>query len=132
MFRLLFRLLIHSCQKKVLIIHNNNKYTRISLTRFVCVCLLLRNLGECLISLLVQPIAGKNVSPNKALWQFSISRHIEISSFLAFMLMSAENTQILIFVSLKFCFLDFVHRHNEFFLSYLWSFVQKFTSTSLS
>ena len=44
----------------------------------VCVCLLLCNLGECLISLLVEPIAGKNVSPsNKALWQFSKNTIVE-------------------------------------------------------
>ena len=43
--------------------------------RFVCVCvsvcLLPRNLGECFVSLLVEPIAGKNASPSdKQLWQF--------------------------------------------------------------
>ena len=30
----------------------------------LCVCLLSRNLGECFVSLLVEPIAGKNVSPS--------------------------------------------------------------------
>ena len=69
----------------------------------VCVCLFLHNLGECLVSLLAEPIDGKNVSPSdKQLWRFlknflvagksqckalSISRHLEISSLL---LMSAE------------------------------------------
>ena len=57
----------------------------------------------------------------------SIGRHIEISSLL---LMSTENTEMLAFVSLKLCFLGFVHRHNELFFSYLWSFVHKFTSSS--
>ena len=103
------------------------------------VCLLVRNLGEYFVSLLVEPIAGKNVSPsNKQLWRFlknvlvaekssckalSIGRHLEISSLL---LMSAENTETLTFVSLKLCFLGFVNRHNELFFSYLWSFVHKF------
>ena len=40
----------------------------------VCVsvpCLLPRNLGECFVSLLFEPIAGKNVSPSdKKLWRF--------------------------------------------------------------
>ena len=69
----------------------------------VSVCYLVINLGECFISLLVELIAGKNVSPSdKQLWRFlknfliaeksqckafSISRHLEISSPL---LMSAE------------------------------------------
>ena len=44
--------------------------------------------------------------------------------------MSAENTETLTFVSLKLCFLGFVHHHNELFFSYLWSFVHKFTSSS--
>ena len=68
----------------------------------VCVCVLPRNLGECFVSLLVEPIAGKKVSPSdKQLWRFlknvlvaeksqckalSNGRHIEISSLL---LMSA-------------------------------------------
>ena len=92
----------------------------------------LRNLGECFVSLLVEPIAGKNVSPSdKQLWQFSknvsvaeklqckvlsIVRHLEISSLL---LRSAENNEMLTFVSLKLCFLGFVHCHNELFFSYL-------------
>ena len=79
----------------------------------VCVCLFLRNLGECFVSLLVEPIGGKNVSPSdKQLWQFlknvlvaeklqckalSIVHHLEISSLL---LMSAENAETLTFVSL--------------------------------
>ena len=44
--------------------------------------------------------------------------------------MSAENTETLTFVSLKLCFLDFVHRDNKLFFSYLWSFVHKFSSSS--
>ena len=37
----------------------------------VSVCLLTRNLGECFVSLLFEPIAGKNVSPSdKKLWRF--------------------------------------------------------------
>ena len=81
-------------------------------------CLFLHNLRDSFVSLLVEPIAGKNVSPSdKQLWRFlknilvaeksqckalSISHHLEISSLL---LMSAENTETLTFVSLKFCFL---------------------------
>ena len=42
--------------------------------------------------------------------------------------MTAENTEMLTFVSLKLCFLSFVHRHNKLLLSYLWSFICKFTS----
>ena len=30
----------------------------------MCVCLLPCNLGECFVSLLFEPIAGKNVSPS--------------------------------------------------------------------
>ena len=30
----------------------------------VCVCVFLRNLGDSFVSLLVEPIAGKNVSPS--------------------------------------------------------------------
>ena len=102
-----------------------------------------RNLGDSFVSLLVEPIAGKNASPSdKQLWRFlknflgaeksqckalSIGRHLEISLLL---LMSAENTETLTFVSLKLCFLGFVHHHNELFFSYLWSFVHKFTSSS--
>ena len=72
------------------------------------VCLLVRNLGEYFVSLLVEPIAGKNVSPSdKKLWRFSknvlgaeksqckallIGHLLEISSLL---LMSAENTETL-------------------------------------
>ena len=109
----------------------------------VCVCVFPRNLGECFVSLLVEPIAGKNVSPsNKQLWRFlknvlgteksqykalSIVRHLEISSLL---LMSAENTEMLTFVSSKLCFLGFFYRHNKLFFSYLWSFGHKFTSSS--
>ena len=109
------------------------------------VCLLVRNLGEYFVSLLVEPIAGKNVSPSdKQLWRFLknvlvaekssckallIGRHLEISSLL---LMSAENTETLTFVSLKLCFLGFVYHHNELFFSYLWSFVHKFVSSSMN
>ena len=80
----------------------------------VSVCLLPRNLGECFLSLLIESIAGKNVSSfDKQLWRFlknvlgaeksqckalSIGRHLEISSLL---LMSAENTETLTFVSLN-------------------------------
>ena len=62
-----------------------------------------RNLGECFVLLLIEPIAGKNVSPSdEQLWRFlknllvaeklqckafSTSRHLEISLLL---LMSAE------------------------------------------
>ena len=103
------------------------------------------NLGDSFVSLLIESIAGKNVSPSdkscgnlkkkvlcaeklqcKAL---SIGRHLEISSLL---LMSAENTETLTFVSLKLCFFGFVHRHNELFFSYLWSFVHKFRSSSMN
>ena len=68
----------------------------------VCVCVFLHNLGDSFILFLVEPIAGKNVSPsNKSLWRFSrnvlvaeksqckalsIGRHLEISLLL---LMSA-------------------------------------------
>ena len=65
-------------------------------------------------------VLGAEKSQYKAL---SIGRHLEISSLL---LMSAENTETLTFVSLKLCFLGFVHRHNELFFSYLWSFMRKF------
>ena len=35
----------------------------------VCVCVFLRNLGDSFVSLLVEPIAGKNMSPSdKQLW----------------------------------------------------------------
>ena len=105
-------------------------------------CLFLCNLGGSFVSLLVEPIARKNVSPSdKNLWQFlknvlgaeksqckalSIGRHLEISLLL---LMSAENTETLTFVSLKLCFMGFVHRDDELFFSYLWSFVDEFTSS---
>ena len=37
----------------------------------MCVCRLPCNLGECFVSLLFEPIAGKNVSPSdKKLWRF--------------------------------------------------------------
>ena len=57
--------------------------------------------------------------------QCKVSYHLEISSLL---LMSAEDTETLTSVFLKLCFLGFVHHHNEFFFSYLWSFIHKFTS----
>ena len=73
-----------------------------------------RNLGDSFVLLLIESIAGKNVSPSdKQLWQFSksilgtkklqckalsIGCHLEISLLL---LMSAENTETLTFVSLK-------------------------------
>ena len=38
---------------------------------FVCVCVLPRNLGECFVLLLVEPITVKNASPSdKRLWRF--------------------------------------------------------------
>ena len=58
--------------------------------------------------------------------QCKVSRQLEISSVL---LMLAENTETLTFVSLKLCFLGFVHCDNEFFFSYLWSYICKFTSS---
>ena len=109
----------------------------------MCVCVSLRNLGDRIVSLFVEPIARKNTSPSdKNLWRFLknvlvaeklqckallINRHLEISLLL---LMSAENTETLTFVSLKLCFLGLVHHHDELFFSYLWSFVHKFTSSS--
>ena len=110
----------------------------------VCVCVCSFVILEIALfqSLLVEPITGKNVSPSdKYLWQFSknvlvaeklqckalsIGCHLEISSLL---LMSAENTETLTFVSLKFCFLGFVHPHNKLFFNYLWSFIHKFISS---
>ena len=108
----------------------------------MCVCLFLRNLGDSFVLLLIEPIAGQNVSPSdKELWQFSkdvlvaeksqckalsIGRHLEISLLL---LMSSENTEMLTFVSLKFCLLGFVHHHNELLFSYLWSFIHKLISS---
>ena len=105
----------------------------------VSVCLFLRNLGDSFVSLLIEPIAGKDVSPSdKQLWQLSknilgaeksqckalsIGHHLEISLLL---LISTENTETLTFVSLKLRFLGFVHHHNKLFFSYLWSFMCKF------
>ena len=99
----------------------------------MCVCVSLRNLGDSYISLLVEPLSGKNVShSDKKLWRFLkniliaeksqckallIGRHLEISLIL---LMSAENTKTLNFVSLMFCFLGFVHRNKELFFSYMY------------
>ena len=57
----------------------------------------------------------------------SFGCHLEMSSLL---LMSAENTESLTFVSLMFCFWGFVNCDNELFFSYLWSFVHEFTSSS--
>ena len=56
----------------------------------------------------------------------SISRYLKISLLV---LMSAENTETLTFVSFKLCFLGFVHRHNELFFSYLWSFIHTFITS---
>ena len=111
----------------------------------LCVCVLPRNLGDSFVLLLIESIAGKNVSPSdKQLWRFlknilgaeksqckalSIGRHLEISFLF---LMSAENTKTLTFVSLKLYFLGFVHHHNELFFSYLWSFDHKFISSSVN
>ena len=80
-------------------------------------CLFFCNLGDSFISLLVELFAGKNVShSDKQLWRFSkniliaeksqskallIGHHLEISLLL---LMSAENTKTLTYVSLMFCF----------------------------
>ena len=71
----------------------------------------------------------KNVSVAEKLQciALSISRHLEIYSLL---LMSAENTErIDDFCIFEALFLDFVHRHNELFFSYLWSFIRKFISS---
>ena len=108
----------------------------------VCVCLFFLNLGDSFVLLLVEPIAGKNVSPSdKQLWRFlknvlvaeklqcktlSIGRHLEMSLLL---LMSAENTKTLTFASFKLFFLGFVCRHIDLFFSYLWSFIHKFISS---
>ena len=36
----------------------------------LCVCVSLRNLGECFILIFIEPIPGKNVSPSdKNLWR---------------------------------------------------------------
>ena len=56
----------------------------------------------------------------------SIGHHLEISSLL---LMSAENSESITFVSLKLCFLEYVHCHNDLFFSFLWSFIHKFISS---
>ena len=90
------------------------------------------NLGECFVSLLVEPIAGKNVSPSdEQLWRFL--KNVLVAEKLQCKALSiARLTEMLTFVSLKFCFLGFVHRHNELFFRYLWSFVNKFTSSSMN
>ena len=85
----------------------------------VCVCLLVRNLGEYFVSLLVEPIAGKNVSPSdKKLWRFLknilvaekssckallIGRHLEISSLLLMSALSRKhrNANFCIFEALS-------------------------------
>ena len=36
----------------------------------LCVCVLSCNLGDSLVSLLFEPIAGKNASPDEQLWRF--------------------------------------------------------------
>ena len=62
-------------------------------------------------------ILEKKLVAEKSLCKFlSIGRHLETSLLL---LMSAENNETLTLVSLKLCFLGFVHRHNELFFSYL-------------
>ena len=79
-----------------------------------------RNLGDSFVSLLIESIAGKNVSPSdKQLWRFlknilgaeklqckalSIGRHLEISLLL---LMSAENTKTLTLCIFEALFLRF-------------------------
>ena len=109
----------------------------------VCYLVILEIHTCSFVLLLVESIAGKNVSPSdKQLCRFSknilgaeklqckallIGRHLEICLLLV---MSTENTETLTFVSLKLCFLGFVHHHNELFFSYLWSFVHKFISSS--
>ena len=112
----------------------------------VCVlsaCLVPRNLGECFVLLLFLAIAGNNVSPSdEQLWRFlknvlvgekslcqvlSIGRYLEIFSLL---LMLTDNNKTQTFVSLGLCFWGFVYCHEELFLSYLRSFVHKFTSSS--
>ena len=94
-------------------------------------CFLLNPLLERMWVLLIKICVNfqKNIlvterSQCKAL---SIGRHLEISSLL---LIPGENIKTLTFVSLKLCFLSFVHHHNELFFSYMWSFVHKFTSSS--
>ena len=78
----------------------------------MCVSLFLHNLGECFVSSLAEPIAGKNVNlSDKICGDFRknvlveeksqcqallIGHHLEISLLL---LMSAENTEMLTFVS---------------------------------
>ena len=57
----------------------------------------------------------------------SIGRHLEISLLLQ---MSTENSEMLTFVSLKLCFLGFVHCHNQLFFSYVASFICKFISSN--
>ena len=51
----------------------SNRFVCVCVCVCVCVsvCLLVRNLGECFVSLLVEPIAGKNMSlSDKQLWRF--------------------------------------------------------------
>ena len=41
----------------------------------VCVCLFLCNLGDSFVSLLVEPIAGKNVSPSNKKFGVIFEKH---------------------------------------------------------
>ena len=71
------------------------------------------------VSLLFEPIAGKNVNPSdKFLWRFSknvlvaekwqcTESLVDRSPSSSLLLISAENTETLTFVSLKLCFLCF-------------------------
>ena len=103
----------------------------ITISLCVCVCSLVI-VENALFRFLLNPFAGKNLSPSgKKLWRFlenflvakksqckalSIGHYLEISLLL---LMSAADTiETITFVSLKLCFLGFVH-HNELFFSYL-------------
>ena len=56
---------------------------------------------------------------------------VTILEFLRFCDVSRKhrNANFCIFQALFFCFLGFVHHHNELFFSYLWSFICKFTSS---
>ena len=68
----------HMCSINIIMIIIIITYLKITIIKaIVCVCvcvfvcLLPCNLGECFVSLLVEPIAGKNASPSdKQLWRF--------------------------------------------------------------
>ena len=109
----------------------------------MCVCLLLNEIENTCVSLQHDYLNGKSILfsckhmcgfPNVLVQEIQlckallISRHLEISLLNFADLMSAENIETLTFVSLKLCFLGFVHCHNELSFSYLCSFVHKFTS----